>query len=172
MARAKEDRLGVGQLLVRLLHQYRRDVLSAAAELGYADIRAPHLQVLAHMTRQPVRLSALAAQAQLSLAATSEFVTELEELGYLQRQPDPADGRAKLIVLRPRGRQAFRDGRAGAKHIERNWAKAVGGRRFEQACRVLQELLDNLTETSLAGDVEESESKQDRRSSRKVPVAT
>ena len=44
-----------------------------------------------------VRLTDVAARAQLSLAATSELVNDLQELGYLERQPDPRDGRANHL---------------------------------------------------------------------------
>ena len=142
--RIPRDRLGVGQLLVRLLYHYRREVAVEATELGYDDIRPPHTHVLAHISGRGIRLTDLAARAQLSLAAASEFVTELEELGYLERRPDLDDGRAKLIVPTRRGRQAFKDGAAGAAAIERHWAALVGDGRFEQACQVLQLLLDRL----------------------------
>ena len=53
-----------------------------------------------------MRLTELAARAELSLSATSELVNELEHLGYLHRIPDPRDGRAKLIVPTDRGHQS------------------------------------------------------------------
>lgn len=123
-----------------------------AARLGYADIRPPHAHVLAHTTGRGIRLTDLAARAQLSLAAVSEFVTELEELGYLERRPDPDDGRAKLIVPTPRGRQAFKDGARGVAEIERRWASLVGGGAFEHTCGVMQRLLDEFNERGLAAD--------------------
>src|SRR4051812_18749984 len=81
----EQQRLGLGQLLVRLLYHYRQDVMVEAERLGFGDIRSPHLQVLAHLSNKGTRLTKLADRAQLSLAAASEFVTELEELGYVAR---------------------------------------------------------------------------------------
>jgi DNA-binding MarR family transcriptional regulator len=92
-----------------------------------------------------VRLTELAARAQLSLAATSELVSQLEHLGYLERRPDPADGRAKLIYPTRRGRQALDDASDRVAEIERRWAQLLGPDRFADACRALQELLDELT---------------------------
>lgn len=137
----------VGQLLVRLLYHYRQAVVLEADRLGYGDIRPPHLQVLAHISPRGMRLTRLATRAQLSLAAASEFVSELEELGYVERRADPADGRAKLIVPTERGRKAFKDGARGAARIERQWALLVGQPRFEQAFEVLQQLLDDLDQS-------------------------
>jgi DNA-binding MarR family transcriptional regulator len=147
MAKATDlpaDRQAIGQLLVRLLYRFRQEMLSAAAERGYQDIRAPHLQIFGSLGIDGIRLTDLAARAQLSLAAASEFVTELQELGYLERRPDPADGRAKLIFPTLRGRQALGDAGDRVAEIEQHWSELVGRARFDQAGRILQDLLDRL----------------------------
>ncbi|HYI46606.1 MAG TPA: MarR family winged helix-turn-helix transcriptional regulator [Actinomycetota bacterium] len=141
---AGDQRLGLGPLLLRLLYHYRQAVTVEAEKLGFGDIRSPHLQVLAHISSKGTRLTKLAERAQLSLAAASEFVSELEELGYVSRRVDPADRRAKLIVPTARGRKAFTRGAKGAAEIERRWALLVGDERFEEALDVMQDLLDGL----------------------------
>ena len=123
-----------------------------AARLGFGDIRSPHLQVLAHISTKGIRLTELAARAQLSLAAASEFVSELEDLGYVRRRVDREDARAKLIVPTARGRKAFKDGARGAVRIERKWASLVGDRRLAQAVWTLQQLLDALDESERTSD--------------------
>src|SRR5829696_5042580 len=95
------DRVAIGQLLGRLLRQFRVELFTPAAERGYPDVREPHLQIFGNLGVDGVRLTDLAARAQLSLAATSELVNELQDLGYLERRPDPADGRAKRIFPTP-----------------------------------------------------------------------
>jgi DNA-binding MarR family transcriptional regulator len=139
-----QQRAGIGQLLLRLLSYARREAALELARLGYPDIRPSHIQVLAHIPGKGIRLTELAERAHLSLAAASEFVSELEELGYLERLQDPRDRRAKTIVPTEKGRKAFRDGRRGSARIERRWAGLVGSDRFEEACELLQELLDEL----------------------------
>lgn len=138
------QQLWLGQMLVRLLYHYRQAATVEAAGLGYGDIRSPHLQVLAHISMKGIRLTTLATRAQLSLGAASEFVSELEELGYVERRADSVDRRAKLIVPTARGRKAFKDGAKGAARIERRWASLVGRGRFEQTVQVLERLLDSL----------------------------
>jgi DNA-binding MarR family transcriptional regulator len=143
---SKAGRLGVGQLLVRLLYEFRQEAFEVAAQRGYDDIRAPHLHIFANIRRGGVRLTELAARAQLSLASTSEFVTELEELGYLERHPDPADRRAKLIFPTRLGKVLFKDAGRRVADIEAHWASFVGSSRFEEACETLQEILDGLVD--------------------------
>jgi DNA-binding MarR family transcriptional regulator len=138
------DRLAVGQLLVRLLYEFRQELIGPAAEQGYTDIRLPHLQIFGTVGIDGIRLTDLASRAQLSMATTSELVTELQQLGYLERRPDPADARAKLIFPTPRGRQALDDAGDRVAEIEHRWSTLVGRTRFDQACRTLQDVLDQL----------------------------
>jgi DNA-binding MarR family transcriptional regulator len=140
------DRLAIGQLLVRLLRQFRVELFAPAAQRGYPDLREPHLQIFGNLGVDGVRLTELAARAQLSLAATSELVDDLQTLGYLERRPDPSDGRAKLIFPTPRGRQALDDAGDRVAQIEQHWAQLLGPARFADTCRALQQLLDKLTD--------------------------
>ena len=117
----------------RLLREFRDDLAAPRAEAGYGDIRDPHLQIFGNIRMGGIRLTELADRAQLSLAATSELVNDLEELGYLTRRPDPADGRAKLIDLTKRGRDAdgrrrWPRGRHRAALVEGSWARRTSRR--------------------------------------------
>jgi DNA-binding MarR family transcriptional regulator len=142
------DRLAIGQLLGRLLRQFRVELFAPAAEHGYADLREPHLQIFGNLGIGGIRLTHLAAKAQLSLAATSELVTQLQELGYLERRPDPHDRRARLIFPTPRGLRALDDAGGRVAEIEQHWAQVLDPDRFQTTCLTLQELLNALTSGS------------------------
>lgn len=139
-----DDRLAIGQLLVRLLRLFRDDLAAPASERGYPDIREVHYQIFGNIRMGGIRLTELAARAQLSLAATSELVNDLATLGYLVRRPDPADGRAKLIDLTARGQALLSDAGLRVVDIERRWGAAVGPGEFTQMCATMQALLDRL----------------------------
>jgi DNA-binding MarR family transcriptional regulator len=138
------DRLAIGQLLVRLLREFRDDLAAPRAEAGYGDVREPHFQIFGNIRMGGIRLTELADRAQLSLAAASELVNDLAALGYLTRRPDPADGRAKLIDLTERGRNLMSDAGSRVADIERRWSALTGERNFDQMCRTMQKLLDGL----------------------------
>jgi DNA-binding MarR family transcriptional regulator len=138
------DRLAIGQLLVRLLREFRDDLAAPRADAGYGDVREPHFQIFGNIRAGGIRLTELAERAQLSLAATSELVNDLAELGYLTRRPDPADGRAKLIELTDRGRDLMADAGDRVLDIERRWAALAGERNFAVMCQTMQRLLDEL----------------------------
>lgn len=138
------DRQAIGQLLVRLLSEFRRELSEPMGEQGYGDIRRPHLQIWGNLAGKGRRLTELAARAELSLSATSELVNDLEKLGYLRRIPDPHDGRAKLIVPTDRGEKALADAAIRVAEIEDRWAGIVGHSRFDEACYALNDLLEKL----------------------------
>jgi len=139
------DRLAIGQLLGRLLREFRTELFSPASEHGYADLRESHLQIFGNVGINGIRLTDLATRSMLSLATTSELVTDLQRLGYLERRPDPADGRAKLIFPTARGRQALNDAGDRVAEIEQHWSGVLDGERFDDMCRAMQDLLDVLS---------------------------
>ncbi len=141
-SRDPDDELAIGQLLVRLLRVFRDDLAEPRAAAGFGDLREPHLQIFGNIRMGGIRLTELADRAQLSLAATSELVNDLVNLGYLNRRPDPADGRAKLIDLTDRGAELMTAAGLRVRDLERRWSSAVGEHRFTEMCRTMQRLLD------------------------------
>lgn len=135
------DRLAVGQLLGRLLRQFRSELLAPAADAGFDDLREAHLQIFGNVGIDGIRLTHLAARAQLSPAATAELVDDLQAKGYLERHPDPSDGRAKLIYPTRRGRRALDAAGDRVADIEQRWANIVGRSAFDAAMQTLQELV-------------------------------
>jgi DNA-binding MarR family transcriptional regulator len=66
--------------------------------------RPAHSAVMAHIDIEGgTRLTTIAARANITPQAAGELVDDLERLGYVVRQPDRDDRRAKRIVLTERG---------------------------------------------------------------------
>src|SRR5512141_2412477 len=96
----------IGQLLGDAVIGFRRDLYARATAGGYDDIRAVHLQVFGAIDWHGTRLRDLAARANMTPPAMAELVDELQAAGYLERRPDPRDGRAKLVRPTRKGRRA------------------------------------------------------------------
>jgi DNA-binding MarR family transcriptional regulator len=77
--------------------------------------------VFEHLEPQKVRLTAVAARAQMTHPAMSELVRDLEEMGYVSRTTDPTDGRARLVRLTHSGRQLQRLALDLIAEIEDRW---------------------------------------------------
>jgi DNA-binding MarR family transcriptional regulator len=100
-----------------------------------------HSAVFAQMKPGGSRLTDLARGANMTPQAMGELVDELEELGYLERRPDPTDRRAKLIVLTERGSACIAAGIATVKGIEDRITKTLGERGHHQLRTLLAKLL-------------------------------
>jgi DNA-binding MarR family transcriptional regulator len=138
-------RLPIGQLLGNLQRLFRAELADRGASSRDVDgIRPAHLQIFGTIKAEGTRLTDLARWSDSSLSATSELVDDLERLGYLERRPDPSDGRAKLVCLTERGWTALRVGRREIAGIESEWAKAVGQAEYNALVEGLQGLLDGL----------------------------
>jgi DNA-binding MarR family transcriptional regulator len=65
------------------------------------------LYALANAPERTLRMSVLAGYANSSLSRLSRATTRLEARGWLQRKPDPNDGRYTLATLSESGQQQF-----------------------------------------------------------------
>ena len=116
------------------------------AERGHPAIRAPHGNVFAFLDDDGTRVSELAARAQITKQSMAELVAHLERHGYVERIPDPADGRAKLVRATTRGRAVYAIARDVIADIERDWTAELGTTKMRRLRELLQELNDHLTE--------------------------
>jgi DNA-binding MarR family transcriptional regulator len=130
----------IGALLRFSWEAVRRRVLDDLAAAGFGDIGQAHLAVLQYPAPRGVRVTDLAAGARMSRQAINYLIRELEQKGYLERRPDPSDGRSRLVHLTPRGEAATRSIRAAVRCIEREWEQQLGRRRFAELRSTLRAL--------------------------------
>ena len=92
----------LGQAYSRLGHRIVDGVVAA----GFPQ-RPAHSAVFANIDAAGSRLTDLAARANMTAPSMKELVDDLERRGYVERRPDPVDGRAKLITLTDLGRRCI-----------------------------------------------------------------
>jgi DNA-binding MarR family transcriptional regulator len=67
-------------------------------------VRTAEHEILANLRREPgLSQQALAARCFTAKSHISALLTALEERGWLRREPDPTDARAKRLFLEPAG---------------------------------------------------------------------
>jgi DNA-binding MarR family transcriptional regulator len=88
------------------------------------------------------RCSALAAQVGVDVSVASRQVSALERSGYVQRRPDPLDGRASLIGLSPAGAEAL----AHTREVRGQWAAEALADWTEDEARSFTALLEKLAD--------------------------
>ena len=99
------------------------------AERGHGAVRPAHAAVFQYIDDGGTPVARLAERAQVTKQAMAELVNHLEHHGYLRREPDPADRRAKLVIPTHQGHQVFELMRELVPEIEADVEKKLGGRR-------------------------------------------
>jgi DNA-binding MarR family transcriptional regulator len=121
-----------------------QDLFSRMADAGFDDVREGHGCVFGFVDLdQGSRLTDVAERARLTKQAVGEAVAELEQLGYVKRVPDPADGRAKIITFTERGREAALTGRRMFAEIEDEWAERFGKERIADMRAAAEEIAES-----------------------------
>ena len=110
------------------------------AERGHPEIRPPHGNVMQFLDDDGTRVSVLAERAHMTKQSMAELVAHLEELGYVERVPDPSDRRAKLVRATPRGKGLYAIAREVVAEIEAEWTRRLGKAKMRQLRELLKEL--------------------------------
>jgi DNA-binding MarR family transcriptional regulator len=116
----------LGILAAQVLFDFQSEMYEKLAEQGHPDIRPRHGAVLAFLDREGTRATDLARLSGRHKQVITTLVDELTELGYVERHPDPADRRAKLVVPTDRGLDEIRRSDAIVRTIERRFARRLG----------------------------------------------
>lgn len=104
---ARQESLG------RLLLNAHRAYMSAFTEQlrAYIDddrINASLVNIMIHISAEGVRVADIAESTHMTRQSASQFVNELEVMGYVEKTPDPRDGRAALVHLSAEGLEIMR----------------------------------------------------------------
>jgi DNA-binding MarR family transcriptional regulator len=100
-------------------------VREAMRDAGY-DVTVAQARIAQRIADDGTRLTELAERAQVTKQTASLLVAALEREGLVERVPDPEDGRARLIRLSARGRQAAQRAMEVVIGVEREWAEHLG----------------------------------------------
>jgi DNA-binding MarR family transcriptional regulator len=131
----------IGALLRMPWEVVRVRMLERLREQGFTDLDPPHLNVIGQYPGPDgARPSELAARLRVSKQALNYLVGQLEQRGYLERQPDQEDMRSRRIALTPRGHAAFRLIREAVRELEQDWEERLGVDEFAQLRQLLQRL--------------------------------
>jgi DNA-binding MarR family transcriptional regulator len=138
--------------LLQLSHDLVQDELfSRLRGAGHPELRPTHACVFGNITAEGDRLTVLAERADMTKQAVGEVVSELEAIGYVERVPDPSDGRAKIIRLTERGLAAWKVGWGAIDGVRRRWEKRYGKRRVAEMIALLGEIVDDEQAAELGG---------------------
>jgi DNA-binding MarR family transcriptional regulator len=140
-----EGHLLFSQLLRRPYEALLEKVHAELAAAGFADSYPSWGSNIFHYLRDGgLRLTELADRSHSTKQALLYTVNRLEEAGYVERVPDPADGRAKVIRLTERGWELRRVADEIMASMEEECVRQLGEERMRQFEGLMKDVTDVL----------------------------
>jgi DNA-binding MarR family transcriptional regulator len=136
----RPDELNLGLLCYIASRAMEARVFDALAAAGFDDITTAQGRVFARIGPEGTRVTDLAAQAGITKQTAGFLVDQLERAGYIRRVPDPADARARLVQIAPRGEAAAAVARVAEAEVEAEWTRHLGKQGASQLRRALTRL--------------------------------
>jgi DNA-binding MarR family transcriptional regulator len=134
------EELNTGLLLYLPYRAMETRVFEELAAAGFDDITPSQARVFQRIAPEGSRLSDLARQAGITKQSAGFLIDQLEHGGYVERVPDPADGRARLVRVADRGARSVEASRGIVAQVEAEWTTHLGERRMAQLRRILTDL--------------------------------
>jgi DNA-binding MarR family transcriptional regulator len=133
----------LGVLAGRLLFAVQGELFRRLHEEGFDDIVPRHGAVLAYLRPEGVRATDLARLSGQLKQVIGAIVDDLEALGYVERKPDPADRRAKLVMPTARGRRQMQAADSIMADIMDRHAANLGADEFRQFLDEFRAVIDH-----------------------------
>lgn len=130
----------LGVLLFLVYRALEMRAHHAVIAAGVTNITLAQARIAARIGPHGSRVSDLAEQARVTKQSAGFLVDQLEEAGYVERVPDPADGRARLVRLTARADPVVRIANAEVARVLAEWADHVGADRLRQVYETLLDL--------------------------------
>jgi DNA-binding MarR family transcriptional regulator len=130
-ARREARRRDLLHPLQRAAQRVREEIRAGLRARGHR-LRPAHAAVIVHLEVAGTRLTELAGRTGVTKQALGKLVDELEAIGYLERRPDPADGRAKIVCFSRTGERLLHDAREVVERLWQEYAALLGETRLRR----------------------------------------
>lgn len=148
----------------RLIRTVERTKAQAAALRGDNVERACFGLLVELADNGPKRTTALAEAVLADPSTVSRQVGQLVQLGYVERQPDPEDGRASRLAATERGLAHLREGRSRRNQMLAAVLSDWSAEDRQQLVRLLSRFVDDFEDYRpqlLAGEREQERARQE-----------
>ncbi len=115
----------LARLLLEFGRDYERRVIDRLHRMGHSLIRPSHITVFWNLGLGAVRVTELAERAHVTQQAMGKMLKELERIGYVVRDIDGRDRRAKKIRPTARGTELMRGMAEATNEVRRFYADQV-----------------------------------------------
>ncbi|MEH3076710.1 MAG: MarR family winged helix-turn-helix transcriptional regulator [Quadrisphaera sp.] len=104
---------------------------------GFDDVRPVHGYAFARLSAPPSTTADLALHLGVTKQAAAQLVDHLVDRGYVRREPDPRDARARLLVLTERGRACTAAAEQASADVIDHWRDQLSAQDLSHLQRVL-----------------------------------
>lgn len=101
-------------------------VFEAVRAGGFDDLTLAQCRIAQRLSRNGIRVTDIAEQAQVTKQTAGALVDELERAGYVTRIPDPSDARARLVSLSAKGEALCALAATEVSKVESQWRDHLG----------------------------------------------
>jgi DNA-binding MarR family transcriptional regulator len=140
----------LGILLALAYQEFVRELHLDLGERGFDDLARSDGYVFRALDEAPLTTSALAERLEISKQGAGQLVDDMTRRGYLPSRRDPTDGRARLLELSDRGRQAL----AAARRFHRRYEQRLARRHGRGNVDALRAMLTSMAPTYGRGELD------------------
>ena len=118
--------------VLRLTSQLVDGIQEGLARRGFEDVRPAHGFAFARISEGDATTADVAEHLGITKQAAGQLVEYLVDHGYVMRQPDERDGRARLLLLTEQGRACTVAAEASAAETVDGWRSQLDPLGFDQ----------------------------------------
>ena len=123
---------GTAAAVLRVASQLVDAIQQGLQRRGFDDLRPVHGFAFARISGARTTTSDLASHLGVSKQAAAQMVEHLVLRGYLRREADPVDGRARMLVLTERGHACTVAADQAAGDVVEQWRDQLPAEQFQQ----------------------------------------
>lgn len=122
----------IGWLLWDAATVWKEKFAAEMVAMGHDWYLEARSSVIPHVKAEGTRQAEIVARMGLSKQAVQQLIVDLESSGILQRDPDPNDGRSKIVRFTDKGLAAQRDSQKAKKKVEAEFKAVLGATEFDR----------------------------------------
>ena len=139
------------RLLIRTSQAETNELIDRLHARGHGTVQSSYIGLLGNVDTEGTRVVTIAERTGNTRQAVSQLINAIEAAGYLERSPDPDDGRAVLVRHTPAGRKLLVDALAAMADIEAGYEKAIGATRMRALKKALGDIAGAADPSSALG---------------------
>ena len=139
------------RLLIRTSQAETSELTERLHAAGHRSVQTSYIGLLGNVDTEGTRVVTIAKRTGNTRQAVSQLINAIEAAGFLERTPDPDDGRAVLVRHTSAGRKLLADALEAMADIEAGYEKVIGTSRMRALKKALADIASAADPASVLG---------------------